>query len=184
MTSETVIPDLLEHRHRLVRYVRALVDDAALAEDVVQEALLKALRAAPDVRDEDALTSWLFRVARNAAYDLHRRRSREARRLERFAAERFAAEAETALEPEDEAALCTCYEALLPTLRPEYADLIETVELGGEHPEAAAERLGITPGNLKVRRHRARRQLRQRLEEACRACATHGCLDCTCQTPS
>lgn len=178
------LQDLREPRSRLVRYVRALVDDPALAEDVVQEALLKALRAAPDVTDEDALTGWLFRVARNTAVDLHRRRQREAARVERYAAE-----AETAVEPEDslprsngEAALCACYEALLPTLKPEYADLISAVELGGETPAAAAERLGITRNNLKVRRHRARQQLRERLEEACRTCATHGCLDCTCKT--
>ena len=44
-----------------------------------------------------------------------------------------------------------------------------------------ASDLGITPNNLKVRRHRARRALRARLEETCRICAAHGCLDCTCE---
>ena len=43
-----------------------------------------------------------------------------------------------------------------------------------------AERLDITRNNLKVRHHRARQQLRERLEETCRTCATHGCIDCTC----
>lgn len=171
------LADFGETRRRLVRYVRALVGDPALAEDVVQETLLKALRAAPDATDEDALTGWLFRVARNAVVDAHRRRQREASRLDRYAAE-----AEAALTPEDEAVLCACYRALLPTLAPEYAELIEAVELGGETPEAAAGRLGITRNNLKVRRHRARRQLRERLEATCRLCATHGCLDCTCKT--
>src|SRR5690606_24039915 len=161
------LPNLLEHRRRLVRYVRALVGDPDVTEDVVQETLLKTLRAAPAATDEDALTGWLFRVARNAVIDLHRRRQREAARLGRSPAE-----AEPL--PEDEAVLCACYEALLPTLKPEYADLIAAVELGGETPEAAAARLGITRNNLKVRRHRARRQLRERLEEACRTCATHG----------
>ena len=32
-----------------------------------------------------------------------------------------------------------------------------------------------------VRLHRARKALRLRLEETCRACADHGCLDCTCK---
>lgn len=179
MPPSAPIPDLVEHRRRLVRYVRSLTDDPDLTEDVVQEALLKTLRAAPDITDEDALTGWLFRVAKNTVIDLHRSRQREGRRLQRLAAE-----AEPALEPEDETALCACYEALLPTLKPEYAELISAVELGDEAPEAAAERLGITRNNLKVRRHRARQQLRQRLEESCRTCAKHGCLDCTCTTPS
>lgn len=45
-----------------------------------------------------------------------------------------------------------------------------------------AEHLGITRNNLKVRRYRARQQLRERLEETCQACAEQGCLDCTCST--
>ena len=41
---------------------------------------------------------------------------------------------------------------------------------------------GITPNLAMVRLHRARRALRLRLEESCRACAAHGCLDCSCRT--
>jgi RNA polymerase sigma-70 factor (ECF subfamily) len=38
--------------------------------------------------------------------------------------------------------------------------------------------------NLKVRLHRGRKQLRERIEQTCRACATHGCLDCICGSRS
>ena len=92
-----------------------------------------------------------------------------------------AAVPEFAAEPEDDAELCACFERLVPTLKPEYADLIQAVELGHEAPEQMAGRLGITSNNLKVRRHRARQALRRKLEETCRACAEHGCLDCTCR---
>jgi RNA polymerase sigma-70 factor (ECF subfamily) len=70
---------------------------------------------------------------------------------------------------------------LLPTLKPEYAALIDRIELSGEKPETVAGELGITPNNLKVRRHRARAALRTRLVETCRACSRHGCFDCTCR---
>ena len=46
--------------------------------------------------------------------------------------------------------------------------------------QAVAASLGITKSNLNVRIHRARQQLKQRLEENCRVCAKHGCLDCQC----
>ena len=85
-----------------------------------------------------------------------------------------------AVEPEDETVLCECFRGLIPTLKAEYAELIEALDLGAESPEAAARRLGITSNNLKVRRHRARQALRKRLDETCRSCAEHGCLDCTC----
>jgi DNA-directed RNA polymerase specialized sigma24 family protein len=84
------------------------------------------------------------------------------------------------LSPEDEGELCECFRTLIPTLKPEYAELLDRVELGRERPEAVADSLGITSNNLKVRRHRARQALRVRLKEVCRTCADHACLDCTC----
>lgn len=45
---------------------------------------------------------------------------------------------------------------------------------------ALAGELGRNANNLRVRHHRARQQLRERLEQTCRLCAKHGCLDCTC----
>ncbi len=68
-----------------------------------------------------------------------------------------------------------------PALKPEYAELIEKMELADGDPAQVAKQLGINRNNLKVRRHRARQALRERLEETCRVCAKHGCLDCTCQ---
>lgn len=175
-------PHLLAHRAGLVRFVTARTGDAALAEDLVQDALLKALRAAPDFAsdpgedpDGERLAAWLYRVVRNAATDAYRRHRREGEALERFARE-----LDAPATPEEEAELCACLGALLPTLKPEYAEALQAVDLGGEDADAAAERLGLSPENLRVRRYRARQQLRERLEQACRTCATHGCLDCSC----
>ena len=47
------------------------------AEDVVQDALLRALRAYPRLRHADHLRAWLYRVTTNAAIDHHRRTRRE-----------------------------------------------------------------------------------------------------------
>jgi DNA-directed RNA polymerase specialized sigma24 family protein len=82
---------------------------------------------------------------------------------------------------EDATTLCVCLWEVIPTLKPEYAELIIELELRDGDPARVAERLGITRNNLKVRRHRARWALRQRLEELCRSCAVHGHPDCPCQ---
>ena len=81
---------------------------------------------------------------------------------------------------EEEREACQCLQGLVSTLKPEYALVIKELDLAGTAPSVLAHRLGITTNNLKVRRHRARAQLRKRLEETCRVCARHGCLDCTC----
>lgn len=172
---------LVASRERFLAYVRARVRDPQLAEDILQDSLLRAVRAAPTLRDEERLVPWFYRVLQNAIVDAYRRRGVErAHVTELDARDADGLEAEAAT-PEDEAVVCACFEPLVGTLKPEYAELIESLDLRGEAPEAAAARLGITPNNLKVRRHRARQALRRRLEETCRVCATHHCLDCTCQ---
>jgi RNA polymerase sigma factor (sigma-70 family) len=182
MASETVDPltapelqDLLASRDRFLGYVRKRVGDPELAEDILQESPLRAIRAAPDLRQQDRVVPWFYSVLQNAIVDAYRRRgtlSRHVVPLDKL---------DVAADAEDETLLCACFEPLVAALKPEYAELIRAVELGGESPEQAAERLGVTPNNLKVRRHRVRQALRRRLEETCRTCADHGCLDCTCR---
>ena len=67
-------------------------------------------------------------------------------------------------------------------VRRERAGLLAFVRSRLADPDLA-DRLGITKNNLKVRRHRAHRQLRERVEQTCRSCAAHGCVDCTCRLP-
>ncbi len=163
-------------RDALLAFVRARLDDPALAEDVLHDALLRAVRAAPDLRDDERMTAWLYRIVRNAVTDTYRRRAAQARRADAFAREWDEAEPMT---PDDEARACACLAALVPTLAPGYAAVVEA-DLAGEPADALAARLGVTRGALKVRRHRAHRQLRERLDQTCRTCAAHGCVDCTC----
>ncbi len=182
--ADSPLRELLEGRERFLAYVRSKIADPELAEDVLQESLLKALRGAPELRDEERLVPWFYRVLQNAITDAYRRRGVERERSVALEVERLG-DAEPADEPsdEEEAVLCACFRTLMPALKDEYAELIERLELGSETPDAAAARLGITANNLKVRRHRARQALRRRLEETCRVCAEHHCLDCTCERP-
>jgi RNA polymerase sigma-70 factor (ECF subfamily) len=61
--------ELLDHAHRLA--------GPDQAEDVVQDALLRALRAYPRLRHADHLRAWLYRIVTNCAMDAHRVRRRE-----------------------------------------------------------------------------------------------------------
>jgi RNA polymerase sigma factor (sigma-70 family) len=169
---------LLKHRKELLGYLRKKLASPELAEDLLQDSLLKALRKAPDIRDEEKLLPWFYRILRNAVIDTYRSRGAAPGRVE-IDVDLLEAPAEPSAA--DEQSLCECFRLLVPTLKPEYAAMIQRLELGTADPEAVAKELGITRNTLKVRRHRARQALRQRLEETCRTCAKHGCLDCTCQ---
>ena len=78
--STVVLPpfwSLVEaHGDELLVHARRLAGDAH-AEDVLQDALLRALRAYPRLRHADHLRAWLYRVTTTAALDLHRSRRRE-----------------------------------------------------------------------------------------------------------
>jgi RNA polymerase sigma factor (sigma-70 family) len=64
-----------EHGPALLRFCAAQVGPDR-AEDVFQETMLAALRAYGDVRDGDAIRTWLFSIAARKAIDAHRARSR------------------------------------------------------------------------------------------------------------
>lgn len=178
-TTRTPVEEALSTaRTQYLAFVRRRIADPDLAEDILQDALLRALRAAPDIDDEERLAAWFYRVLRNAVVDAYRRREVQGRRSERLR------EGFDLADPseEDERVVCECFRALLPALRPEYAEVLSAVDLAERSPQEVASELGLTTNNLNVRRHRARRALRASLEATCRVCADHGCLDCTCET--
>jgi len=166
---------LLQELEKFTNFVRSRVGDPHLAADVVQDSLLKAIQAADQLRDDESVTAWFYRILRRSIIDLYRRRA-----ANQGALERLERELDSPPDNEEERVACACVETLIPTLNPEYGELIRRLDLGDETPEQVGSALGMTANNLRVRHHRARKQLRERLEQTCRLCAKHGCLDCTC----
>jgi RNA polymerase sigma-70 factor (ECF subfamily) len=68
---------LRELRPKLHRYCARMTGSVVEGEDVVQEALVKAIEALPDAGPLASPESWLFRIAHNAALDFLRRRARQ-----------------------------------------------------------------------------------------------------------
>jgi RNA polymerase sigma-70 factor (ECF subfamily) len=64
------------HGDELLAHARRMAGDQ-YAEDVLQDALLRALRAYPKLRHAEHLRAWLYRVTTTAAIDAHRARRRE-----------------------------------------------------------------------------------------------------------
>lgn len=168
---------LLDNVEEYVGFARKRLGDPELAADAVQESLLKALKAADQLRDRESVKAWFYRILRRTIIDLYRRRDARDRALSEL--ER---ELSGPAELEVERVVCACIEWLLPAMSPQYADVIRRLDLHEESAEAVAASFGISRSNLNVRLHRARQQLKQRLEQSCRVCARHGCLDCHCAT--
>lgn len=58
---------VVKYQRKLLRLVSRLVRDQAEAEDVVQEAFIKAYRALPQFRGDSAFYTWLYRIGINTA---------------------------------------------------------------------------------------------------------------------
>ena len=171
----TIESHLLENVKEYLGFARKRLGDPELAADGVQESLLKALKGADQLRDEENAKAWFYGILRRTIIDLYRRRDARYRALAEL-------ERELNAPPDmaDERMVCACIEQLLPTMAPQYADVIRQLDLNEKPPDAVAETFGISRNNLNVRLHRARQQLKQRLEQTRRVCARHGCLDCHC----
>ncbi len=171
------VESLTQNLEAFIAFARKRVGDPHLAEDLVQDSLLKAIKADRKPSEAEDVVVWFYRILRHSIIDLYRRRGAEDRFLERI---------KTGLPNEPDAsaetALCHCFERLLPDLPPQYRELLKKIDLDGVSPEEAASQLGISANNLTVRLHRARKRLRAEIERACRLCSKHGCLDCTCES--
>jgi RNA polymerase sigma factor (sigma-70 family) len=172
--SAAVVETFVAHHRELLRYVERRVGSRAAAEEIVQDAFVRSLEHAGDVRE--SVLGWLYRVLRNAVIDHQRRQAVSARRLDELAAEMA--------DPEDDEDLarvaCRCVTDLAATLKPEYADVLRRVEIDGVAVKDYADAAGISPSNAGVRIFRARKALREQVARACGTCADHGCLDCSC----
>jgi RNA polymerase sigma factor (sigma-70 family) len=170
-----VVAALVENHRELLRYVERRTGDRALAEELVQDAFVRGLNHAEDIR-ESAL-GWLYRVLHNAVVDQQRKKAVSDRKLQAFAAELSAAHS-----PEEELTrvACQCISRLARTLKPEYAQALQRVDVDGISVKAYAEEAGISANNAGVRLFRARDSLRKQLAISCGTCAEHGCFDCSC----
>lgn len=181
--SPTISPQalqrLLDARAQFLAFVERQVGSRAAAEDILQAAFARGLERGGGVRDSETVIAWFYRVLRNAIVD-HYRRNAAAQRAQ----ESWARELELLQEPPDpfKQEVCRCVSGLLQTLKPEYREALEVVDLGDGSLRQLSERSGISAGNAAVRVHRARQALRKQVTRACGACAEHGCLECTCRS--
>ncbi len=151
----------------LVRMVR----DRELAEDLSQATFIKALNAIESYRPEFKFSSWIFKIANNAAIDHLRRRELDTLSLDgsphaetpeamQATALQIGARQESPLDTVEAKELGSEIEAAIGRLRPEYRSCILLRHVEGRAYEEIAEILDLPLGTVKTYIHRARNELR------------------------
>lgn len=176
--TEGVVEKLVANHRQFLAFLEARVSSRAVAEELLQTAFVRVVEKGSTLEASESAVAWFYRLLRNALIDHYRRGATETRALEARARE-----TDEAFELELKDAVCACMTSLLPTLKPEYAEMILRVDLQDTPLSEVASSLSITQNNATVRLHRARQALKLRLERSCGTCASHGCLDCTCGQP-
>ncbi|MFZ1104365.1 MAG: RNA polymerase sigma factor [Hyphomicrobiaceae bacterium] len=162
------------HNQRLYRVARSVVQDDSEAEDVVQEAYVRAFGSLGQFRGDASLATWLTRITLNEALG-RLRRQRPMVDLEVLDAEPSGGSQiipfplmPAAVDPERAAAqrqIRHLIEGAIDNLPEIFRVVFVMRDVEDLSIEETADFLGLPPATVKTRLHRARRQLRQALDE-------------------
>lgn len=174
--DETAIRTIIrEHNRRLFRVARSILRDDGEAEDVLQEAYLKAFAALGSFRADASLSTWLTRIVVNEA--LQRMRKRAPILADDILLQRleqhdnvipFPLSSGSPIDPERAVAqkqIAKLLERAIDALPDEFRTVLVARVLEDMSIEATADLLGIKPETVKTRLFRARRLLKEELAE-------------------
>lgn len=162
------------HNRRLYRVARSIVRDDGEAEDVLQEAYLRAFTALADFRGDSSLSTWLTRIVVNEALQRLRRRPEvRASLLEpsRIPAAQVIPFPLSGPQPDDperamaQREICQLVERAIDELPQEFRTVLVARVIEGMSIEETADLLGVRPETVKTRLHRARRLLKAALAD-------------------
>lgn len=146
----------------MYRYAAWLCRDKAIAEDVVQEALLRAWKSLDALRDEAAAKQWLLTIVRREIARHYERRRLETVDIDNLTASQSAMLAEA---PNEE--LSDLRESIYE-LDSDYREPLVLQVIMGYSTNEIAELLGLKQGAVLTRLHRARLQLKENVaDEMC-----------------
>lgn len=161
---ETLVGDLSP---ALGRYLLRQVRDTTLAEDLLQETLLRVARGLPSFDGRASVKSWAYAIANNIVRDHFRRSARLGLGVELAETEELADDACSVDEGIAIAQMNTCVREVVDALPEAYRTAVQLHDFNGMSARETAAACGCTEANAKVRIHRGRLRLRQALEREC-----------------
>ncbi|WP_420448912.1 RNA polymerase sigma factor [Candidatus Palauibacter sp.] len=152
-------------RPLVCRWALVMTGDPDDAEDIAQLVLMKTLRSIGSFDGRARVTSWVYRITRNASLDLRRSKRRDRRLAERaeWMAEVQAPLLEDPLDDIEMKRTMRLIRSLLGGLSMRQREVFDLVDLQGLRPAEAARLLGMNPNTLRVHLLRARRRMRKKM---------------------
>ncbi len=164
MTFENVYEEF--HR-RIQRYLDRLVG-ASDAEDLTQEVFAKISQAIPQFRGDSSLSTWIYRIATNTAYD--RLRSRSSQSPGEVSIDHVAPVEDRSPGVDEKLVrreMGACIGQYIDRLPASYRAVVILSEHEGLTNQEIADAVGVSLDTVKIRLHRARARLRRDLGNGC-----------------
>jgi len=156
------------HEPKVKQFIRALVRDDWVADDLVQETFISVQKNLDRLRDPSRLSAWVYRIAYNRCQD-HFRRLGQAAKQEQVLSQKTDMLSEPLfLKAYDQHQMGACVRHKVSLLPEKYRSVLVLFDLLDFSHKEIAEILDISVDNVKVRLHRGRRQLKTILRNACR----------------
>ncbi|MBR7128239.1 MAG: RNA polymerase sigma factor [Lentisphaeria bacterium] len=149
---------IAENLKPLQGFVFKFLGDSSEVDDVIQESLLIAWNRFPQLRSEDKLIPWIYRIVANKCKDRLKVRSRENAKLKSYAAEKSS----EVVEAEDDTLLDKLKEAILKLPSP-HQETITIGVLANLSSEEAAKKLNCSTNTLYQRIFKAKQFLKKQL---------------------
>jgi len=146
---------------RLLKFIRSRVEDAAAADDIIQNVFLRIHTNMESLSDSNRLESWIFQIARNAIIDHYRRRRDLVEISETTPAD------DDFIEPDAAEILASSMRSMVDELPEPYRQALILTEYDGLTQAELAERLGISLSGAKSRVQRARQRIKDELLACC-----------------
>ncbi len=156
-----------QYYHRVRNFILASVRDEWAADDLTQETFIRVQKNLNTLKDSSKLASWIFRIAHNLCGDHFRNLKRtlsNERELNEVKDVFKEAMVQKRLEQQE---MSSCVQGLVMLLPESSQNIIRLFDMAELSHREIAETLGITVENVKVRLHRARKELRALLEKKC-----------------
>lgn len=151
----------------LLRYFRRCAGDAAVADDLLQETLIRIAHGLPDFEGRASLKTWAFTIATRVTIDHFRKPGNRARIVEIEESPEF----EDGDPPVDERLVVdemnACVRQVIDSLPEDYRAALVLHDLEGHSAAETAGICGCSVPTAKIRIHRARLRLKDRLREEC-----------------
>lgn len=162
--------EMEQHRPAVTRYIRYLIRDSGEAEDLVQEAFLRAHRQRSTLRDPAALASWLNQIATHVSIDRMRQRARTLQQQVDTPVEDLPIADRNRPSPftiVQQTEMSECVQRYIADLSDAYKAVLLLHDADGLTADEIAHLLQLPLTTVKMRLHRARRQIQTALDRAC-----------------